>query len=235
MQPIQPGSASNLLLMDLPRQCREHFIAGCEVVELAFDEVLAEPGERIRYVYFPTESFISLTSPINGNTHLEVGLVGNEGMLGCTLVLGVDISPLHALVQGSGLALRMSAESFLMALGQNLELRQNLKRYLYVMVSQLAQTAACSHFHVVEARLARWLLMTQDRAHSSKFHVTQLFLSHMLGVRRVGISKAATSLQNRKLICYSRGNMTILDREGLEATSCKCYEANKVAYNTIMN
>ncbi|NDU91312.1 MAG: Crp/Fnr family transcriptional regulator [Ferrovum sp.] len=235
MQPIKPASASNYLLAVLPRQYRDHFIAGCELVELAFDEILAEPGELIRHVYFPTESFISMTTPVQGNTHLEVGLIGNEGMLGSTLVLGVAVSPLHALVQGSGPALRMSAELFLTEAKQNPGLRQHLKRYLYVTLAQLAQTAACSHFHVVEARLARWLLMTQDRAHSSKFHVTQLFLSYMLGVRRVGISKAATSLQNRKLISYSRGNMTILDRGGLEATSCECYEADKATYNTIMN
>ncbi len=235
MRPIQHPSPSNHLLTVLPRQYREHFIAGCELVELAFDEVLAEPGERIRHVYFPTESFISLTSPTQGNGHLEVGLIGDEGMLGSTLILGLSISPLHALVQGPGAALRMSAESFLVELERNPDLQQNLKRYLYVTLAQLAQTAACSHFHVVEARLARWLLMTQDRAHSNNFHVTQQFLSSMLGVRRVGISKAATSLQNRKLIRYSRGNMTILDRDGLEATSCECYKADRATYNAIMN
>lgn len=225
---------TNQLLAALPDRDRKRFLAGCDSVDLVFSEVLAEPGKRINHVYFPTESFISLVAQIDGRPSLEVGLIGNEGMLGSALILGVNVSPLHAMVQGKGQALRMKAADFQKELRLGSSLLRLLKRYLYVEMGQLAQTSACTRFHVLEARLARWLLMTQDRAHSDIFHVTQEFLSYMLGVRRVGVTKAATSLQNNKLISYSRGNITILDRIGLEAASCKCFEDDKAIYTRIM-
>jgi CRP-like cAMP-binding protein len=232
--PAQSVPATNRLLDALPRKDRQRLLAGCEPVELVFAEVLAEPQERIRYVYFPTESFISLTTAMDERATVEVGLVGNEGMLGIPFVLGVDVSPLHALVQGAGPALRMEAARFQRELESCSALDRVLKRYLYVFVCQLAQTAVCTRFHVVEARLARWLLMTQDRAHSNQFRVTHEFLAYMLGVRRVGVTKAASSLQRRGLISYSRGDVTVLDRSGLEAASCGCYDTDKAAYTRML-
>jgi len=226
--------ATNQLLDALPPKDCEQLLSKCEHIELNFAEVLCRPGERISHVYFPTGSFISLMTPVDDKAGLEVGLIGNEGMLGITLMLGVDLAPFHALVQGAGPALRMTASAFLSELGQSATLQQKLKRYLYVSMSQLAQTAACTRFHVVEARLARWLLMTQDRAHSNYFHVTHVFLAYILGVRRVGITKAANALQKRKLISYQRGNITIIDRAGLEAASCGCYRADKESYARIL-
>jgi len=226
--------AANRLLAALPVIDRRRIMVGCEPVELAFADVLNEPGERIRHVYFPTESFISLVSRIDDRACLEVGLIGNEGMLGTSLVLGVNKSPLHAVVQGEGAALRMQVAPFCRELKQSAALTVLLKRYLYVIIGQLAQNAACTSFHLVEARLARWLLMTQDRAQSNEFHVTHVFLAYMLGVRRVGVTRAATALQQRKLIRYSRGDVTILDRDGLESAACGCYLADKAYYKRIM-
>ncbi len=224
----------NHLLESLPPGERRTMLAGCEMVELAFADVLCSPGETFRSVHFPIGGFISLIMPIDDSAALEVGLVGNEGMLGIPLALGVDVSPLRAVVQGAGPALRMDAAIFRRELGRSPALRRKLDQYVFVQLSQLAQTAACTRFHVVEARLARWLLMTQDRARASTFHITQEFLAYMLGVRRVGITKAASSLQGRQLIHYSRGNITVLDRRGLKAAACGCYKADLDSYDRML-
>jgi CRP-like cAMP-binding protein len=225
---------ANRLIAALPQEDRQRFLAGCERVELEFADILNEPGERIRHVYFPTDGFISLIARIDNHASLEVGLVGDEGMLGISLILGVDRARLHAVVQGRGTVLRMKAALFLSELAKSPTLQVGLKRYLYVMLGQFAQNAACTHYHLVEERLARWLLMTQDRAHSDSFYITQEYLAYMSGVRRVGVTKAATALRKRKLIRYSRGDITILDRSGMEAASCVCYGNDLANYKTIM-
>jgi CRP-like cAMP-binding protein len=234
MPAAKRAPAVNRLLAALPRKDRQHVLAGCERVELVFGDVLCEAGERIRYAYFPIEGFISQVAPIDGFARLEVGLVGNEGMVGISLTLGVNVSPLHALVQGSGPALRMKAEPFRRELARSLALQRGLNRYLYVVMTQLAQTAACTRFHVVEARLARWLLMTQDRAHSDVFTLTHEFLAYMLGVRRVGVTNAAISLHKQQLISYARGRIEIHDRRRLVAVACGCYRADIETYRRFL-
>lgn len=234
MPSTQRAAAANRLLESLPASDLRHVLAGCETVELSAAEILYAPMVRLSHVYFPTSSFIALIMPVDGAASLEVGLVGNEGMFGIPLALGIDVSPVRAMVLGAGSALRMDAALFRRELARSEALQRQIDRYVFVHLSQLAQAAACTRFHVVEARLARWLLMTQDRAHASTFHTTQEFLALMLGVRRVGVTKAASSLQERSLIRYNRGNITVLDRRGLKAASCGCYKADRESYDRIL-
>lgn len=234
MSASKGAPARNRLLAALPALARRNLLARCEQVELALASALCEPGARIQHVYFPIDSVISLVTPSAGATSLEVGLVGNEGVMGLPLMLGVNIAPFRGLVRGAGRAWRMEAADFLRELDRSPELRRRLSRYLYVTMIQLAQAAACTRFHVVEARLARWLLMTRDRAHADRFPITHDFLAYILGVRRVGITRAAGSLQQRNLIRYSRGNLRILDGRGLESAACGCYAADKSTYRRVM-
>lgn len=225
---------NNCLLDTLPRIDCEQLLANCEQINLFCSEVLYRSGGPVTYVYFPTGSFISLVTPVNGRAGLEAGLIGNEGILGISLMLGIDVAPFHAVVQGAGPALRIAATSFLSELDQSTALQQALNRYFYVSIGQLAQTAACTRYHRLENRLARWLLMTQDRAHSDHFHVTHALLAYLLGVRREGITQVAHSLQKQKIISYQRGHMTILDRGGLETASCRCYQADREVYDRLL-
>ena len=218
---------ANSLLAALPRKEWRHLSDDMEQVALTYGDVLHEPGGQIKHVYFPNDSIVSLLTLVDRHQALEVGLVGREGMVGIPLALEISISPVRALVQGTGTAMRMKAAPFLNAFRQSHALQRELHHYTYSLMAQITQTAACNRFHVVEARLARWLLMTHDRMQTSPFRLTQEFLSQMLGVRRVGVTKAARALQQERLISYSRGNITILDREGLEAACCSCYEVVK--------
>ena len=227
-------TAANRLLAALPAKGRGRILASCDEIELASSEVLHEAGTPQRHIYFPTSGFISLVTPLGACAGIEVVQVGSEGMVGVSILLGAAISPLHHLVHGSGVALRMSAASFRRELERAPEFRRRLNRYAYVEMQQIAQAAACVRFHVVEARLARWLLMAHDRSHSHRFHATHEILAYMLGVRRVGITKAAASLQRLALIRYRRGEITILDRSGLEARSCGCYLAANELYDRIL-
>lgn len=222
--------AENHLIALLPRRDRASLLAACEPVDLNLGAVLCKPGETTCHVYFPGDCVVSLVTAVDGEAGLEVGMVGREGMLGSQLALGVNATPLHALVQGAGTAWRIAAAPFRRELASSKALQLSLNRYVYVLMAQLATAAACTRFHNVEPRLARWLLMTQDRMHSDSFHLTHEFLGHMLGVRRVGITGAASDLQRQGLIRYRRGHITVLDRAGLEAAACSCYAADRRAY-----
>jgi CRP-like cAMP-binding protein len=221
---------TNRLLDLLSLADRTRVLDGCEKVELSIPEVLDKPGDSIRHAYFPTGSFISLLTPMGGKDSLEVALAGDEGIYGVPLALGVDVSPVNAVVQGGGMAWRMGAAAFRSELLRTPKLRACIDRYIYVLMSQLSQTAGCNRFHVVEQRVARWLLMTADRSHSATFRITHEILAHMLGVRREGITEAASALQRRSLIGYTRGVVTILNRRGLQRAACSCYRSDLATY-----
>lgn len=227
-------SAENHLIERLPRTERLRLHAVCEPVQLQLSEVLCEPGAPTSQVYFPTEGFISLVAQLDGSPGLEVGMVGREGMLGAHLGQGVATQPLRALVQGAGPAWRVGSSDFTRVLALSPALQTGIQRYLYVLMAQLAAAAAFLRFHRIEPRLARWLLMSQDRAHGDHFHVTQEFLAYMLGVRRVGVTAAAGALQRRGLIAYHRGEVSVLDRRGLEAAACGCYAAQSRTYADLL-
>jgi CRP-like cAMP-binding protein len=214
---------ANSLLAALPGKNYQRLLSGLECVTLNFGDVLYETGQKMQHVYFPGNSLVSLLTLVDGRMALEVGMVGREGMVGIPLALGSDVSPVRALVQGAGTALRMKSARFSREILKNPKLQHEVYRYANALMAQVSQTAACNRFHVVAARLARWLLMTRDRMRSTEFRLTQEFLSHMLGVRRVGVTNAARALQDRKLIDYSRGKIVILDDKGLEAAACECY------------
>ena len=223
--------AKNNLIELLPRAERSRLLAISEPFDLVLSEVLCEPGTPTKHVYFPTEGFISLVTNVPEHPGVEVGMVGSEGMVGAYLSLDVMVEPLHTVVQGAGSALRIATKPFVQELARSPVLRGAVNRYLYVLMAQLATASACLRFHEIEPRLARWLLMSQDRAHADTFHVTQEFLAYMLGVRRVGITAAASGLKRDRLIEYRRGELTILDRNGLELAACTCYAADLKSYD----
>jgi CRP-like cAMP-binding protein len=222
------------LLALLPARDRLGLLESCEPVDLTLQQVLDEPGVATRHVYFPVTGFISLVTLVEDRPGIEVGLIGSEGLLGSHIVLGVASSPIRALVQGAGTAWRMPVRAFRAELARRSALRRQLSRYIYVLMAQQAGAAACLRFHLTAPRLARWLLMSQDRAGSSHFHITQEFIAYMLGMRRVGITTAAAALQRSGLIAYQRGEMTVLDRPGLEALACSCYAKDRLIYADVL-
>ena len=228
------ASTENHLIELLPRADRERLLSICEPVDLLLAEVLYEPRRPIRHVYFPKNGFVSLVMSIDGNPGLEIGMVGREGMVGSHLILGVADAPLHALVQGAGTAWRVAVAPFRRQIDASRALRRGLNRYLYVLMTQMAESAGCLRYHLIGPRLARWLLMSQDRAHSEHFRVTQEFLGLMLGVRRVGITTAAGALQRAGLIEYHRGEIIVVDRSGLEAAACSCFATDSAAYAKLL-
>jgi len=225
------ASIPNRLLAALPRKDYRSLVPFLEPVKLAFAEVLYEPHARIRHVYFPNDCLVSMLTSVDADRLTEVGLIGSEGMIGVTVALGAAVSPFRAVVQGGGTAMRMEVSDFRREFGTSAALRRELFLFTHLLMIQIAQTAACNRFHMVTQRMARWLLMTRDRVNSNEFRSTQEFLALMLGVRRSGVTLAAGGLQQRKLIGYRRGTVTILDQKGLETAACGCYKTVKDIYD----
>ena len=223
--------AANRVLASIPQKEYKRLHDLLEPVELKFGQVLYEPGRAIRYVYFPVDCLISLLTAVDKRRTLEVGMVGNEGMAGMPFILGMGVSGVRAIVQGGGTALRMAAAAFRVEFDRNRPLQEALFRYTYALMAQVSQTAACNRFHEAEARLSRWLLMTRDRVGSDDFPLTHEFLAHMLGLRREGVTEAASALKRRKVIDYTRGKIQILDVRGLKASSCSCYQIVKTVFD----
>ena len=229
------GRGVNRLLAMLSKNEYKRLLPSLKSVDLVLGDVLYEPGDVIKYVYFPNDSIISLISELTETSSLEVGMVGNEGMAGLAVFMGVSFSSTRAVVQGTGTALRMNSVAIRQEASRLGGLHRLLHRYSHSLLAQVCQSSACNRFHLLDARLARWLLMTNDRLGLKEFPLTQAFLSNMLGVRREGISKAAGALQAGKLISYSRGMITILNRRALEANSCECYAIIKAETDAYLN
>lgn len=224
----------NRLLAALPKKEYQRLLPDLESVPLVFGDIMFEPGDRLRHVYFPNDAIVSLLSAVEDREHLEVGIVGNDGMLGLHVFMGIDRSRTRSLVQGAGSAMRMKAATLHRETETGGSLHKLLNRYTHALITQISQSAACNRFHTVNVRLARWLLMMHDRVEGDEFRMTQEFLSHMLGVRREQVTLAAGALQKQKLLSYSRGLIGIHDRAGLEAASCKCYRVVRDEYDNLI-
>ncbi|HEX8399143.1 MAG TPA: Crp/Fnr family transcriptional regulator [Pyrinomonadaceae bacterium] len=224
---------ANRLLAALPAKEYEHLLPNLEEIPLTYAETIYEQGEAIRYIYFPNSGMISLLTHAAKGEVLEVGVVGNEGMIGLPVFLGVETSRNQVIVQGDGAALRIKTEDFIKECGRGVSLPKLLRRYTHALITQVSQTVACNRFHLIEERLMCWLLLMHDRMQTDKFKITQEFLSKMLGVRREAVSKSAANLQQRKLIEYSRGIVSIINRAALEAAACNCYSVVKAEYDNL--
>jgi CRP-like cAMP-binding protein len=234
LQPNGHNSQDNRILSALPAEETERLLPHMEQVELRLGDVISQPDEPLKYVYFPHRGAISVIAVLEDGSQVEVGVVGNEGMYGLPVVLGTDTSPLLAIVQLAGGATRMRADVLREEVSLCGRLQNLLLRYGQAFFIMTAQNVACNRRHCVDGRLARWLLMSQDRAKSDEMQLTHEFLSIMLGVRRAGISEAASKLQTNGLISYRRGRVHIVDRQGLEATSCECYHVVKKEFDRLL-
>ena len=223
MAKVEKGITNNLISA-LPNSVYQDILSRCDTVELTFGDILYEAEQPFQFVYFPTSGFISLLTTLDGCEPLEMGLIGDEGMFGASLVFNIDITTMQTVVQGSGKALSLAVPQFRELLHKHPVLNGRLSRYQFVLMEQLVQSAACTYFHAIDARLARWLLMSHDRAHTDTLQLTHMFLARMLGVRRSGVTIAAGQLQEKALIDYRRGHIHVLNRKGLEAESCQCYK-----------
>jgi len=225
--------SANRLLATLPAGECERLALHSKVVSLDLGQILFRPDEEIRHAYFPTTCVISLLVALEDGAGMEVGLVGKEGIVGISAILGGEETKL-ATVQRAGMAVKVSVEVFREEFRRSSALQVALLRYTHALMTHISQSVVCNMRHKVEERLARWLLMFRDRAESDEFELTHEFMANMLGVRRSSISEIASKLQRRRLIHYQRGHIRILDGEGLEAFACECYSVVKEKYDAFL-
>lgn len=224
----------NSLIALLPKQVQELIFYKSALVDLNLSEVICVVDEPLQYLYFPIDGFLSLVQSLDQHPPLEIGMIGREGVLGAELTLGIHNNLFGALVQGTGNAWKLAKDDFLEIIQNHVELKNVAHSYMAVRIKQLSLSAACEHFHEIGPRLAKWLLMSEDRAQSTTFLMTHEFISLMLGVRRVGITTAAVEFRRNGLIEYHRGEMKILNRPALMEASCSCYLQNRKIYSTLI-
>lgn len=235
MSRVVTRQVGNWLLNALPEEVYERLLNDLQPVSFALGEVVYESGGQMDNVYFPTTCHVSLLyTMINGVT-AEMGMVGNEGVVGIALFMGGDTTPNRAVVQGAGKAMKLRAKSLHVEFSRGGDLQHLLLRYTQALITQISQTAVCNRLHSMEQRLCRWLLMTHDRTHSDELQMTQEFISNILGVRREGVTHAAQNLQEKGFISYVRGRIKILDRPKLEAHVCECYEVVRAEHSRLFN
>jgi CRP-like cAMP-binding protein len=225
----------NKLLAALPSEEYARILPCLEHVTFSFGESVYESSERPKYAYFPTTSVVSLVYTMEDGANIEMGMVGNEGLIGIALFTGGETRPNRAIVQHAGGAIRMKAHAFQEEFRRGASFQRLSLRYTQALLTQISQKAVCNGLHHIEQRLACWLLMTHDRVRSEKLQVTQEFVSNLLGVRRQGVSLTTGSLRDKGVIVCNRGFITILDRAGLEATACECYRVIKDEYERLLD
>ena len=234
MLPSAPSLLGNRLLAALPPEDAARLLPQLAPVSWALGDVLYEPDRLMAYLYFPTTAVVSLIYTMLDGTTAEMGLVGQEGVVGIALFMGGDTTPNRAIVQVAGEAFRLPAPALRTEFQRGGAVQGALLRYTQALITQISQTAVCNRLHAIEQRLCRWLLLTRDRVPTDQVQMTQEFLAHMLGVRREGVTVAAQHLQEAGLIRYTRGHITILDRPGLEATTCECYQVVRNEFTRLL-
>jgi CRP-like cAMP-binding protein len=224
----------NHLLDALPAPDYERLASHLELIPMPLGEVLYESGGKLRYVYFPTTSIVSLLYVMEDGASAEIAIVGNEGILGISLFMGGDSTPSRAVVQSAGHGFRLKADLLKNEFGRFGPTMHLLLRYTQALITQMAQTAVCNRHHSVDQQLCRWLLLSLDRLQTNELSMTQELIANMLGVRRAGVTEAAGKLQDSGLIRYRRGTITVLDRPGVEARSCECYQVVKSEFDRLL-
>jgi CRP-like cAMP-binding protein len=228
------GAGENYLLSALPDQAYHHLLPNLEPVTFALGDVVYDSGGHLDYIYFPTTSVVSLLYTTEDGTTAEMGLTGNDGVVGVALFLGGETTPNRAVVQIAGAAFRMKARVLHEEFAREGPFQRLLLRYTQALITQISQTAVCNRLHSVDKRLCRWLLLSHDRVRSNKLSMTHEFISDMLGGRRESVTVAAGRLQNAGLIRYARGQIRILDRKGLEAMACECYQTVRDEFDRLL-
>ena len=223
------------LLASLPQKEYSRILPQLKPITLRFGEVLYECGDTISHVYFPNDAIISLLSTVKERSTLQIGMIGNEGMVGISVLMGVNKSPTRALVQGTGSAMRMTSAAVQLEVQQMGDLHRLLQRYTHSLLTHVCQLSTCNRFHALDSRLARWLLMIRDRSSSNEFRLTQEFIADMLGARREGVNKTIGAMQKKGIIEYSRAQLKILDCDALQRVSCVCYNLIKAENDSFLN